>query len=69
MIVVRGQEAMAPRDPLPLRLPETPPEGMAASEGAAGAQAEDADDDEDDEGGRFSDIDPFERGPEITEVR
>lgn len=62
-IVVRGREAMAPRDPLPLHLPAQP----AADESAAAvAPAED-----DDETGpsRFDDLDPFERGPEITETR
>ena len=76
MIVVRGDEAMAPRDPLPLRLPESPPEGMAPDGVEADTDDDGADDGADDEdapdaddGGRFSDIDPFERGPEITEVR
>jgi hypothetical protein len=53
VVVVRGGDAMPIRDPLPLRLPE---------EAVAAAQA--------DEGGeQESGIDPFERGPEITEVR
>ena len=68
-IVVRGASAMAPRDPLPLTLPAQP---AAAADGpadgdedpAAADQAE-ADAPED----RFSDLDPFERGPEITEIR
>lgn len=51
-VVVRGEEAMAPRDLLPLRLPD---EGV---EDTAEAQAPAVDD--------FS---PFERGPEITEIR
>ncbi len=71
LIVVRGPEARAPRDPLPLRLPEQPPEGMA-TEGEAteapGAGDDDIDPD-DGPGSRYADIDPFERGPEITEVR
>lgn len=71
LIVVRGPEARAPRDPLPLRLPEQPPEGMA-TEGEAteapGARDDDVDPD-DGPGSRYADIDPFERGPEITEVR
>ncbi len=71
-IVVRGGEAMAPRDPLPLRLPEqqpdVPAEGDVVAEG-------DLDDDElgdaaDDAARRaYADLDPFERGPEITETR
>jgi hypothetical protein len=56
VVVVRGSDAMPIRDPLPLRLPE---EAVAAAQG-----------DEADEGGeQESGIDPFERGPEITEVR
>jgi hypothetical protein len=48
--VVRGADPMAPRDPIPLRLPE---EALADSEDAPEEQAPN----------------PFERGPEITEVR
>ncbi|HET7477592.1 MAG TPA: DUF3710 domain-containing protein [Dermatophilaceae bacterium] len=47
-VVVRGDEAMAPRDLLPLRLPED----------AVQAAPDPADQ-----------LNPFERGPEITEVR
>jgi len=50
VVVVRGKEAMAPRDPLPLRLPKDVTETGAHAEQAAS-------------------LDPFERGPEITEVR
>lgn len=53
-IVVRGGDAMAPRDPLPLALP-------------ADAVAEPGSDDEDD--AAHAELDPFERGPEITETR
>lgn len=49
VVVVRGGEAMAPRDPLPMRLPRD----------AQPAEPED---------GRRT-LDPFHRGPEITEVR
>lgn len=81
MVVVRGDEAMAPRDPLPLRLPESPPEGMApegeeledldeADDIESGDEADEQDAESDESGaGRFSGLDPFERGPEITEVR
>lgn len=48
IVVVRGQEAMAPRELLPLRLPDAPP--------APAAQDEE------------STLDPFRRGPEITEI-
>lgn len=50
VVVVRGGEAMAPGDPLPVTLP------MAAEE------------DEAPDGGRPA-LNPFERGPEITEIR
>lgn len=59
-IVVRGGEAMAPRDPLPLRLPEDAPDLEVD---------EDALDEDEDPATRYDDLDPFERGPEITEVR
>lgn len=60
-VVVRGIEPMAPRELLPLRLPET---------GADAPTAEDADAADDDSvAARTRDLKPFERGPEITEVR
>ncbi len=55
VVVVRGPDAMAPRELLALRLPE-----------AAGGPAPDAGSDAEPQ--RPS-IDPFERGPEITEIR
>jgi hypothetical protein len=54
-VVVRGNEAMAPGDPLPLSLPED-------------AVADDAPEG-DDAPWTDGDLDPFERGPEITEIR
>lgn len=51
VVVVRGSEAMAPGDPLPVTLP------MEA------AEADDAADE------ARPDLNPFERGPEITEIR
>jgi hypothetical protein len=56
-VVNRGTEAMAPRDPIPLRLPEemqqqAPPDAAQASQNPYS-------------GG----LNPFDRGPEITEVR
>lgn len=56
VVVVRGDAAMAPREPIPLSLPpvsEAPPQGEAApAERRGGA----------------GDLKPFERGPEITEI-
>lgn len=59
IVVVRGEAAMAPRDPIPLALPPTP------------AQPDDSDDnpDEGDPPAKSqADLKPFERGPEITEI-
>ena len=50
VVVVRGGDPMAPRELLPLRLPETEAHDTEGEQPAAG-------------------LDPFERGPEITEVR
>jgi hypothetical protein len=56
-VIDRGDEAMPPRELLPLRLPEVSAEATQAAEPAEpGAQ-------------RLDDLNPFERGPEITEVR
>ena len=52
-VVVRGGEAMAVRDPLPLRLPK---EVTAAAESAAAGE-------------QGAPLPPPERGPEITEIR
>jgi hypothetical protein len=49
IVVVRGTDAMAPRDPIHLRLPQDAQEAVAEAETEG--------------------FDPFERGPEITEVR
>ena len=57
VVVVRGGSPMAPRDPIPLRLPE---DGTATSESPDAAA---------DSGQRRPPLDPFRRGPEITEVR
>jgi hypothetical protein len=62
VVVVRGGEAMAPRDPLPLQVPRDVAEqmhdghGHITQEPAAG-------------GDEPYSLDPFERGPEITEIR
>ena len=55
IVVVRGDEAMAPRDPIPLRLPVAP----TVSPDEEGADEAGIDDDA---------LKPFERGPEITEI-
>ncbi|MEY9844876.1 DUF3710 domain-containing protein [Streptacidiphilus sp. MAP5-3] len=55
-VVVRGEAPMAPRDPIVLRLPEDAQmvaDGMPQQQGHPGVD----------------DLNPFERGPEITEVR
>jgi hypothetical protein len=53
IVVVRGADPMAPRDPIPLRLPSLPTQPEAGEEHAEGSD----------------DLQPFERGPEITEIR
>ncbi|WP_181799274.1 DUF3710 domain-containing protein [Kitasatospora acidiphila] len=60
-VVVRGEAPMAPRDPIVLKLPE---DAQMVADGGVGAP----------EGGesRFggeASLNPFQRGPEITEVR
>jgi len=53
IVVVRGEGPMAPRDPIPLRLPAvTPPQATEDPPGTSGDE-----------------LKPFERGPEITEIR
>lgn len=67
-VVVRGEDARPPREMLPLRLPK---DLLEPVEPAAGEQAEEG------TGERLSaasarrgdDLRPFERGPEITEIR
>jgi hypothetical protein len=53
-VIDRGDEAMPPRELLPLRLPEQAQPDVAPAEPEAT---------------RADDLKPFERGPEITEVR
>ncbi|MCU0278810.1 MAG: DUF3710 domain-containing protein [Candidatus Nanopelagicales bacterium] len=53
-IVNRGERPMAPGDLIPL----SPPEGLEPDE-----------DDESEQAGEYEDMEPFERGPEITETR
>ncbi len=57
IVVVRGTEAMAPRDPIPLAMPKN-------------AQPADVEPGEEIQASPYSGgLNPFERGPEITEVR
>ncbi len=66
VVVVRGTDPMAVRDPLPLRLPAQAQEAAAAAQAAGPATAEQDVDDPEASG------DPLalpERGPEITETR
>nr|WP_218886527.1 DUF3710 domain-containing protein [Kineococcus aurantiacus] len=53
-VVVRGAEAMAPRELIALELPQQPDQARPQQAPEAGAREE---------------LKPFERGPEITEVR
>jgi hypothetical protein len=67
VVVVRGVDPMAPRDPIPLRLP---PPAQAADEAATPAdEGDEGGGDGDDRATRADDLNPFERGPEITEIR
>ena len=60
-VVVRDEEARPPREALPLQVPAAPD---------ADAVEEPASDDESEAAPRSAaDLRPFERGPEITEVR
>jgi hypothetical protein len=56
VIVVRGSDPMAPRDPIELRVP------VDLEPGEVGEHYEE-------EPTRMDDLNPFERGPEITETR
>jgi hypothetical protein len=60
-VVVRGDEAMAPRELLALKLPEQPESEDAASDQGAG-------DEDGQDSSSIDDFKPFERGPEITEI-
>lgn len=62
-VVVRGVEARAPRELLPLQLPQ---EMLEPADAVADAEPGDA---RDVDGPDIEDFRPFERGPEITEIR
>ena len=63
-VVVRGEEAMAPRELLSLRLPDQPD---AAGQDGAGA-GDEAGASDHSGAPSLDDFKPFERGPEITEI-
>lgn len=71
-VVVRGDVPMAPRTPIPLQTPK-PAESAEQSEATEPADPSTAGDDGPSAGKRSKhrreDLKPFERGPEITEVR
>lgn len=62
-VVVRGSDPMAPRKLLQLRLPQEEAATMPSATGAGGEPATE------DTPSSTDDLNPFERGPEITEVR
>ncbi|MDO5503781.1 MAG: DUF3710 domain-containing protein [Actinomycetia bacterium] len=62
MVVVRGDVPMAPREVLPLQLPKSQ---QAEDEGADSEAASD----ETKAGAKQAELNPFKRGPEITEIR
>ncbi|MBO0825850.1 MAG: DUF3710 domain-containing protein, partial [Actinobacteria bacterium] len=63
VVVVRGEHALPPRQPLQIQLPE---EARQAAE----SQAQEQQAQEQQAQGQQSDqFNPFERGPEITETR
>lgn len=68
-VITRGGEPRAPREMLPLQLPPDV-QAQADAESAALEQAFDAEPDQTgDRSDTTDDFKPFERGPEITEVR
>ena len=64
-VVVRGEAPMAPRDPLVLKLPE---DAQMVADGLPQQGAAQAPEEQSRFAGSAS-LNPFERGPEITEVR
>ena len=66
VVVVRGSDAMAVRDPLPLRLPREVAERAAAASAGSGGDAGSAAEGDAPQG---SGLQMPERGPEITELR
>lgn len=68
-VIDRGDEAMPPREVLPLRLPETPDAPPLDEADPTNALEEEAEIAEAGQPANLADFKPFERGPEITEVR
>lgn len=60
VVVVRGDHPVPPRDLLELRLPEQAQQALAQEQARLAQEGE---------GGFQADLNPFERGPEITETR
>ncbi|MEI6374077.1 MAG: DUF3710 domain-containing protein [Actinomycetes bacterium] len=70
IVVVRDNEARAPGDLLPMKLPEQAvPALQVDGDVAENAEGAEGDDDEDSAAWKREDLSPFERGPEITEIR
>ena len=68
-VVVRGDEAMAPRELLTLKLPnQVDPAGPDGAAGQDGAAQDTADGEPAMAPPSIADLHPFERGPEITEI-
>ncbi|MEP7332519.1 MAG: DUF3710 domain-containing protein [Terracoccus sp.] len=71
-VIDRGDEAMPPREVLPLRLPETndvPPLEQSDPRNALEGGLAEAESGATGQPANLADFKPFERGPEITEVR
>jgi hypothetical protein len=68
-VVVRGDGAMAPREMLVLKLPEQVEVPETNGSQANGSSGDDEAADAPRSAGNVDDLKPFERGPEITEVR
>jgi hypothetical protein len=68
-VVVRGDGAMAPREMLVLKLPDQVEVPETNGSEANGSAADDEGADAPRSAGNVDDLKPFERGPEITEVR
>ena len=68
-VVVRGDGAMAPREMLVLKLPDQVEVPEANGSEANGSSADDEAAAAPRSAGNVDDLKPFERGPEITEVR